>query len=898
MEIVANRPAGSLSAADRHRPKVYFAPVLEGATLVRERFRAPILSPEPAPRLVLVHGPAGTGKTTTLAQWARSTAWDAPPTIWVSMHDDDHGRIHFWTRVITTVQESRVAAGDSHFARFDTTVLAQFGMRSTLVRLFSSLANRIIVVIDDFHLIDEAAIDDDVITLLESTSSVTFVLASRARSPLDSTQTAARIPMTVVDATSFAFTLNETHELLELHRGSEPVATASSIFEQTGGWPLATRALALTHGNGHSPALVRSVRDGHARFVSDYIGTLLARLNEDARHLLLVTSVCAEFSLSFAASIGSLPRTRTAAAIRQLKSLGVTTKRPTPQGTVFAHHPYMREALKRTAEEELDDEQLAEIRRQYSSYVEPGRPDQALSILCVLGDLDAANAVLTRNYPILTSVHAARTAAVLRDIPAVQLAAYPILLSALWIHAHSNPAVPLAWLDGWFDLLNTAVHSRVSDESALPFTESAVLTGLYRLMGQSDDAVRMADIVSAQLANPATPAIPDARNSLPMIHAVLALTRLFAGDYANAERHYVLCATDAQAKGLPLDAVRGLNGQALATAISGDVASARIRIAEAESFDALADWDDHFGRINLRIARAWVAIDAFDSDAALREITALRHHERAAETWPFIALAEARALLYSHCARTAESALDAAISRHETRPEPIAAMRASLTAMRATLALYQGDVRRARTILHGADLNHPELELARARVSLLAGNSKAALMSAARTLQHTREHRHGAHRMRLEAMLITAVAELRLGLQRKSEETTRHAFSSLVELQLATPLAKIPRSDLELLIANARIDTADPAIAALLRVPDLFASVGPNEELSETELRVLMKIAAEKTTEKTARSLFISPNTVKHHLKSIYRKLGAGSRQEAFDIAVTRGLIDGASVTR
>lgn len=168
-----------------------------------------------------------------------------------------------------------------------------------------------------------------------------------------------------------------------------------------------------------------------ARFVSDYIRILLARLDDEERWLLLATLVCADFSLSFATLIGGLPRQRTAAAIRRLESFGVTTERQTPRESVFEHHPYMREALKRTAEDELDVAQLEEIQRQYANYIEPGRPDQALSIYCRLGDLKAANGVVTRNFSVLESVHASATAASLRDLPADQLAGYPILLSAV-----------------------------------------------------------------------------------------------------------------------------------------------------------------------------------------------------------------------------------------------------------------------------------------------------------------------------------------------------------------------------------------------------------------------------------------------------------------------------------
>jgi LuxR family maltose regulon positive regulatory protein len=53
------------------------------------------------------------------------------------------------------------------------------------------------------------------------------------------------------------------------------------------------------------------------------------------------------------------------------------------------------------------------------------------------------------------------------------------------------------------------------------------------------------------------------------------------------------------------------------------------------------------------------------------------------------------------------------------------------------------------------------------------------------------------------------------------------------------------------------------------------------EALSVRELEVLKLLAGALTTAEVARELYISVNTVKTHLKSIYRKLAASHRTEA-----------------
>jgi len=63
------------------------------------------------------------------------------------------------------------------------------------------------------------------------------------------------------------------------------------------------------------------------------------------------------------------------------------------------------------------------------------------------------------------------------------------------------------------------------------------------------------------------------------------------------------------------------------------------------------------------------------------------------------------------------------------------------------------------------------------------------------------------------------------------------------------------------------------------------------DRLSDRELRVLHLLAGRVSNREIAGELFVSVNTVKTHLKRIYRKLGVASRSEAVQVARQRGLI-------
>lgn len=129
-------------------------------------------------------------------------------------------------------------------------------------------------------------------------------------------------------------------------------------------------------------------------------------------------------------------------------------------------------------------------------------------------------------------------------------------------------------------------------------------------------------------------------------------------------------------------------------------------------------------------------------------------------------------------------------------------------------------------------------------------------------------------------------------------------FALPVLLLLETPPAeKLPlsvRGLLSLEASSAELAAACRAVQAGLWVSQFEPgqsssedSGGPSEKdaLTSRELEVLQAMAGGFTNRQIAASLFLSENTVKFHVSSIYSKLGAVNRAEAVRLAARRGLL-------
>jgi LuxR family maltose regulon positive regulatory protein len=244
-----------------------------------------------AARLLLLSAPAGFGKTTALVDWIASSGMSSA---WLSLDaaDNDPARFfgYLWAAVARLDQgQGGNAAGPSEVAGSDPD--------DAVGEIVAFLAERVeptVVVLDDYHVIEEPAVQRSVSDLLDHLPAQGHLaISTRADPALPLARLRARAELVEIRAADLRFTPEEATDFLAHRMGvALSMADVEMLVERTEGWPAALQLAGLSLvGRADVAGFVREFAGTH-RFVLDFIGEeVLAHLRPDIGEFLLRTSV-------------------------------------------------------------------------------------------------------------------------------------------------------------------------------------------------------------------------------------------------------------------------------------------------------------------------------------------------------------------------------------------------------------------------------------------------------------------------------------------------------------------------------------------------------------------------------------------------------------------------------
>ena len=407
---------------------------------------------------------------------------------------------------------------------------------------------------------------------------------------------------------------------------------------------------------------------------------------------------------------------------------------------------------------------------------------------------------------------------------------------------------------------------------------------LMRWIGDYDEAVRdHAELVDLATRIESEAADQGARPDLAPVWTHLGLTSEYRGDHRRAadlfERAVIGCP-----RGAGDFAARQAAGQlALQQAVLGEGRRAQRWIEQESTFSSVAGWLGTTIELPAIVARVIVALDRLDVAAAEHVLTTLPELTGNIENWAFVVYARAQ---YELMRGRPEAGLDR-VQRHRTEfgkwlgPAAFARPLLDAAEMDLNTALGAGSEVLERAELVSGPL-HPLVRLSTARAALLTGNTSTAAKHATALTR-----RRGIYtRVRLEAFLIESMVSLDSGERDAARVAWNRAVALSEDTGLARPFTTVP-ADMRSALSEFGTPPADIGAQDWAPYPPPASAV----RLTERELAVLHGLVRGDPVVDIAKSLFVSPNTIKTQLQGLYRKLGVHSRGDAVREARRRALV-------
>ena len=160
--------------------------------------------------LTLVSAPAGFGKTTMLTDWLRTGPAGGRLTAWLSLDPGDNDPALFWSYFIAALQTAAPGVGQGALALLPSSESPTEAFVVTLLNDIAGLSDDIVLVLDDYHVIEDAHIRDGMAYIVEHLpTQVRLVIASRADPALPLARLRARGELVEIRAADLRFTLDE-----------------------------------------------------------------------------------------------------------------------------------------------------------------------------------------------------------------------------------------------------------------------------------------------------------------------------------------------------------------------------------------------------------------------------------------------------------------------------------------------------------------------------------------------------------------------------------------------------------------------------------------------------------------------------------------------------------------
>ncbi len=881
----------------------------------------------------LLSAPPGFGKTTVLSDLAVRLQRLQKSAAWVSLDREDNDFARFWTYLIAACGSLLEGVGETAAGLLDSSQsLPADAVPTVLINDLAARAGSLVLVLDDYHQIQDPTVQESLLFLLEHLPDNLYVVVSTwIDPPWPLARFRAGNRLVELRVSDLRFDIPAAAEFLHRTMGLDLSEEAIAALEgRTEGWIAGLQLAALSLQRRGDVAAFLEDFTGSDAYVAEYlIEEVLQRQGEEVQSFLLRSSILERMNAGLCEAVTECRNGR--AILQELHRDNVFVVPLDGRGEWFRYHHLFADLLRVRLGQSRAAEAMQELHSRASLWYEQhGLVAEAVRHALEARDFERVADLVKKTARRLVFTGQVST---LRDwlqaLPETPFQTHPELRFFLfWIDALQAKA----------DLSEASLRDMEDRLGALPSTPEhdrlrgelmAVVCRAIALSGRTAEGIRLAQEALARLS-------PDDLASRARANSAFSIAHALEGRAEEAEPAYQECLSQAiaagdyrlaahatMAKGLiqndygrlheaarTFRAILGMADRVVGTPTEGPEALPERHAKAARTFFPAGQGHIGLGAVHLEWNNLKAADDHLMQGLELCRLGGL--------DGAFVARVQISRL------RQARGDLEGALE--EVLPLKQTSRRVDdfrIATRQIQIGLAKGDAAGAWRLaspfaqaldndpaaIHLPSLFREQIQAIIARVYVALGEWD----KARRLLDRLQDGAEPDSRLRplLEAHLLKALAhqkqnagvptpeaveQIQLALELGEPEGFVLLFveegSAMIPLLKAVMHSKAA-SDTVGQYARRLLDAlATPAASGepsvRLRASDSADLV---EQLSSREMEVLQLLAAGDSNQDIADRLFISVRTVKKHTSNIYGKLAAGSRTQAVALARRYGLL-------
>ena len=518
-------------------------------------------------KLTLVSAPAGFGKSTLVTGWLAENEYSAA---WLSLDNGDNDPVRFWTYLIAAIQtihqemgmEARQIVSASQLRTIEPVVIS-------IINDISQLARDLIIVLDDYHVIEAEQVHTGLNYLLEhQPPNLHIVLSTRLDPSISLARLRAHNQLIEIRAEDLQFSTDEATILLneKMGLGLKP-EHIEALNTHTENWVVGLQLAALSlKGQPSYDTFIEGFTGGH-QFILDYlIEEVLVRLPDAQRAFMLRTSILERFCISLCQAVTDDPASRQ--TLDEIRKNNLFLIPLDTEGRWFRYHHLFAEVLYALLEQDHPDEIEALHLKAAAWFESEGHSGETVDHALHSGNMFQAREMFLKHW--MSVLHRGEVATVLRwleALPDEMKAEDPSLaLAHCW-------ALFLSWQNSeiglYLEQANSAFERLVS-EGSLSSVQQGQIAAQLALMHSVLARDRGDHSRSVAYVEEATRLMPqDMVEGVGTTWNMLAAARAGAGDFEGAIQAYERGIALSHAEGNLIGAYGCTYGQVMYMLIQG-----------------------------------------------------------------------------------------------------------------------------------------------------------------------------------------------------------------------------------------------------------------------------------------------------------------------------------------